>query len=173
MSAYKKGDTVVVAHKGFGYFVSGGGGSYYDIGDELLVTSTRSAGYLNVRPAPPADGLVFKIPTESVRRVARMIGEVPEGGIAAEDPRIAWIFEDAGRMADRLGLCGDFDRLCDAVGLPGRVRTFAIPIMSSDGIAVTAKVEARSRRLAEIRVREQVMPSAQRPLILEASRADA
>lgn len=78
------------------------------------------------------------------------------------------VFEDAARMADRLGLCADFDRICDAIGAPGRVRTFSISVMSGEGIEVTAKVEARSRRLAEQRVREQLTPAA--PLALEASR---
>lgn len=170
MNEYEKGQYVVAKAAGTASLVRGYGHASYRAGEELLITST-SRDFLNVRSA--GGGSVFRLTRDRVRPVPRMIGEIPEGGIAPEDPRIAWIFEDAGRMADRLGLCRDYDRLCEAVGIPGRVRTFAISIMSGDGLEVTAKVEARSRRLAEMRVREQVMPSAQRPLILEASRADA
>ncbi|MFJ4174019.1 hypothetical protein [Microbacterium sp. NPDC089696] len=173
MSGYSKGDTLLVTRDGFGDYATGRGGVYYAEGDEVLVTSTRSQlhGYLNVRPAPPANGLVFRIPTDRVRPVPRMIGEIPAGGISAEDPRIAWLFEDAGRMADRLGLCADYDRLCDALGIPGRIRTFTVSLLSGDGITVTAKVEARSRRLAEQRVRERLGGGTDAaPLVLEASR---
>ncbi|MEV4735538.1 MULTISPECIES: hypothetical protein [unclassified Microbacterium] len=174
MNDYKKGDTVVVTRDGYGHYASGGGGAGYVVGEELVITSTRSiaSGYLNVRPAPPGDGMVFRIPTDRVRPVPRMIGEIPAGGISPEDPRIAWLFEDAGRMADRLGLCADYDRLCDALGIPGRVRTFTVSLLSGDGITVTAKVEARSKRLAEQRVRERLSGGTETaaPLVLEASR---
>jgi hypothetical protein len=169
---YAKGDTVVVTRSGFGHYASGGGGVPYSKGEELLITSTRSqaGGYLNVRSAPPAGGLVFRIPTDRVQRVARMIGEVPAGGIPAEHPGLDWLWEDAGRMADRLDLCEDYDRLCDALGIPGRVRTFSISLLSADGITVTAKVDARSKKLAEQRVRERLGAGPESaPLALEAS----
>lgn len=172
-TTYAKGDTVVVTRNGFGYFASGGGGAHYAEGEELLITSTRSqsTGYLNVRPAPPASGMVFRIPTDRVERVARMIGDVPAGGIPAEHPGLEWLWEDAGRMADRLGLCEDYDRLCDALGIPGRVRTFSISLLSADGITVTAKVEARSKSLAEQRVRDRLGGgTGAAPLVIEPSR---
>lgn len=165
MSAYTKGQYVVAVKDGSGYRARGTGRVSYRSGQELEITSVYSNA-LNVRAA--GGGPVFQIPTDRVRRVTRMIGEIPDGGISPEDPRIAWLFEDAARMADRLGICADFDRICDAIGAPGRVRTFSISVMSGEGIEVTAKVEARSRRLAEQRVREQLTPAA--PLALEASR---
>lgn len=94
-----------------------------------------------------------------VRKVNRRIGAVPEGGIPADDPRVAWIFEDAARMADRLGLCRDFDRLCDALGYPGRERTFTIKVASADGVEVTAKVRARSKALARAQLTETFAPA--------------
>ena len=165
MSAYAKGQYVVAVKDGSAHRVRGNGRISYRAGDELEITSVFSH-LLNVRHA--GGGSVFQIPADQVRPVTRKIGEIPDGGISPEDPRIAWLFDDAARMADRLGLCADFDRICDAIGAPGRVRTFNITVMSGTGIEVTAKVEARSRRLAERRVREQLMPSA--PLALEASR---
>lgn len=171
MSTYEKGDTVVVTADGWGHFASGGGGTTYSAGEELLVTSARGAGYLNVRPAPPASGLVFKIPTSRVRPVPRMIGEVPAGSIPADHPGLEWLFEDAARMADRLGLCADYDRLCDALGIPGRVRTFTVSLLSEDGLTVTAKVEARSKALAQQKVRDRLAGTGSEPLALEATRA--
>lgn len=172
MSAFEKGQYVVTTRSGSGAWVQGYGRVAYDADTELKITSIRNSGHLNVRHAN-GRGRAFVISPEIVRPVPRMIGEIPEGGIAPEDPRIAWLFEDASRMADRLGLCRDYDRLCEALGIPGRIRTFTISILSADGIEVTAKVQARSKRLAEMRVREQVTPASPAPRILEASRADA
>lgn len=164
MSVFEKGQEVVAIRGGTARTVRGFDAYSYEVGDEFVVTSVRRAGWLSVRRAS-SHGVVMTIDERHVRRTPRMIGQVPEGGIAPEDPRIAWIFEDAARMADRLDLCGDFDRLCDALGLPGRMRKFTISLVVRDGIEVTAKVEARSRRLAEMRVREQ-FASEQRPLEL-------
>lgn len=43
----------------------------------------------------------------------------------------------------------------DGLGVPGRMRTFTIKVAVAEGIDITAKVEARSKKLAEQRVREQ------------------
>jgi hypothetical protein len=168
---YQSGDVVVVTQRDYGYYVRGRGAHHYEPGEELIVTSARSTGYLNVRPAPPSNGLVFRIPTAHVRHEARKIGQVPADGIPADHPGLEWLWEDAGRMAERLGLCGDYDRLCDALRIPGRVRTFTISLLSADGITVTAKVEARSKSLAEQRVRERLGGgTGAAPLVLEPSR---
>jgi hypothetical protein len=167
-----KGDYVVATRGGSAWFVAGNGRHQYEAGHELIVTSTRSRGLGRVNVRSTRGGPVFAIEVDRIRRVSRMVGEIPEGSIPPEDPRIAWLFEDAGRMADRLGLCADYDRLCDALGVPGRVRTFTISIMSGEGIEVSAKVEARSKRLAEQAVRDQLARSiAPAPMVLEAARA--
>ncbi len=173
MSEYEKGDIVVVTAAGWGHWASGGGGTEYRVGEELVVTSTRTQGYVSVRPAPPAAGSVFKIPTSRIRPVPRMIGVVPAGGIPADHPGLEWLFEDAARMADRLDLCRDFDRLCDALGIPGRIRTFTVSLLSEDGLTVTAKVEARSMALAQQKVRDRLAGTGAEPLALETNRAVA
>lgn len=171
MATYAKGEYVVAKRSGSGALAQGYGRVSYDAGAELEITSIRRSGALNVRHAG-GRGRVFVVGADAVRPVPRMIGEIPEGGIAPEDQRIAWLFEDAGRMADRLGLCKDYDRLCDALGIPGRVRSFTISVFSAEGIEVTAKVQARSKRLAEIQVREQLTRTATAgPIALEAARA--
>jgi hypothetical protein len=162
MTGYEKGDYVIATEDGAGACVSARGRVTYRAGDELEVTSIYSE-HINVRMA--AGGNVFRIRPDRVRKQTRLIGEVPAGALSPEHPGIAWIFDDAARLADRLGLCSDFDRLCDALNIPGRVRTFTVDVFSADGIKVTAKVEARSQRLAEQRVREQLAPAA--PLALE------
>lgn len=173
MTAYASGDIVVATQKDYGFYVRGGGAHYYEPGEELIITSARSAGHLNVRPAPPSNGSVFRIPTAHVRHETRKVGQVPPGGIPAEHPGLEWLWEDAGRMAERLGLCGDYDRLCDALGIPGRIRTFTVSLLVDDGITVTAKVEARSEQLAQERVRERLTGTAGSPtLVLEPSRAE-
>lgn len=159
----EKGDYVVTVGSGIGHTVQGYGRVSFREGEELLVTSARYPDRLNVRAA--SGGRVFSVPRSRVRPVPRMVGEVPEGGIPPEHPGLAWLFEDAARMAERLGLCADYDRICDALGIPGRVRTFNITLVSAAGIKVTAQVEARSQRLAEQRVREQLTPTAPRELV--------
>ena len=158
---FEKGDYVFAKESGSGVRTRGYGAVRFAAGEELIVTSARG-GYLNVRRN---GGYVFKIAASKVRGEARMLGQVPPGGISLDDPRIAWLFEDAGRLADRLGLCRDYDRLCDALGAPGRIRPYTIKLEVSDAVVITAKVEARSRTLAEKALREQFGP---RPLAVTA-----
>lgn len=162
MTTFAKGDYVVATDDGAGPCASVRGRVTYRAGDELEVTSIYS-DHLNVRMA--SGGNVFRISPDRVRKQTRSIGEVPTGALSPEHPGIAWLFDDAARLADRLGLCGDFDRICDALNIPGRVRTFTVDVFSAEGIKVTAKVEARSQRLAEMRVHDQLAPAA--PLALE------
>lgn len=162
MRDYEKDEYVITVDDGAGERASGRGRVTYRKGDELTITAVFS-NHLNVRHA--GGGPVFRITRPRVRPLPRMIGEVPEGGIPPEHPGMQWLFDDAARMAERLGLCHDYDRICDALGIPGRVRTFTVDVFSAEGIKVTAKVEARSQRLAEQRVRDQLAPPA--PLELE------
>jgi hypothetical protein len=162
VTGFEKGDYVVAVRDGAGDNVSVSGRHSYRAGEELEVTVVYP-DRLNVRSS--RGGPVFRIALDRVRAVPRLVGEVPVGAIPPEHPGIAWLFEDAARMADRLGLCADFDRICDALNIPGRMRTFTVEVFSGDGIKVTAKVDARSQRLAEQRVREQLAPAA--PLALE------
>lgn len=166
MSDINPGDYVVAIEKGTAQLARGYGRVSYSAGDELQVTSMRSST-INVRPV--RGGRVFTIARTHVQKPARKIGEIPPGGIAPEDPRIAWIFDDAARLANRLGLCPDFDRIMDALGAPGRTRTFKVDVASEDGITITATIEARSRRLAESKLREKLGATA--PLqLMEATR---
>jgi hypothetical protein len=149
----EKGDYVIATVPGSGTWARGYGRAGFREGEELLVTSV-GASHLNVRRA--AGGNVFRVRPDQMRPVTRPLGQVPEGGISPDDPRIAWIFEDAARLADRLGLCADFDRVADGLGIPGRMRIFTITFEPTEGVKLTAKVEARSRRQAEAKLRGSV-----------------
>jgi len=133
-------------------------------GDELEVTAAGSKTYLNVR-APGTDNPVFRWPRAAVGRV-RQVGVVPDGGISLDHPGLAWLWEDASRLAERFQFCSEFDRLADALGAPGREREFRVPMVSEDGIRITATVTARSRSLAERKIHDRI--SATSPLALTA-----
>jgi hypothetical protein len=152
MTDYQKGEYVLAISSGSGDLVRGYGRTSYEKDAELVITS-KTSSYLNVRPA--AGGSVFRITRSDVFRPTRALGEVPEGAIPADDPRVSWLFEDAARLANRLGLCSDFDRIADALGVPGRERMFTIKLAVSEGVDITAKVTARSKKLAEQRIRDQ------------------
>jgi hypothetical protein len=148
----EKGDFVIAKVSGNGGLARGYGYRAYNRGDELLVTSVRPHA-LNVRHA--SGGAVFHVPWSSVDKPTRRIGEVPAGGIEIDDPRIQWIFEDAGRLADRFGYCRVYEQIAEQLGAPGRERTFTIKLAITDGIEVTAKVVARSKKLAEQELRSR------------------
>lgn len=156
MSEIIPGDYIIVTRSH--YAAIRGDGRWVEKGEEYKVTSA-TPNY--VRGTRRKWDSVVTLDRDAVRKVHRRIGTVPDGSIAADDPRVAWIFEDAARMADRLGLCADFDRLCDALGYPGRERTFTIKLADADGVVVTAKVQARSKSLARARLAEKFTPARQ------------
>ena len=73
---------------------------------------------------------------------------VPEGSIAPNDERLAYLWDRASAIADRRGLCGEYDSICEELGIPGRVRSFTVKV-SRNGIALSAKVKARSQKEAD------------------------
>lgn len=86
----------------------------------------------------------------------RKLGDVPEGSIAPDDPRLAWLWEDAGKLANRLGHCSAYDSMCDTLGIPGRERDFTVTREIAGGIKGSFTVKARSRRQADEQVDAQL-----------------
>jgi len=82
------------------------------------------------------------------RPVPRKLGQVPEGMISPDDPRLAWLWEDAGKLATKAGHCQTYDSLCDSLGIPGRERDFTIK-RTVNGFEVSKKFKSRSKKLAE------------------------
>lgn len=78
----------------------------------------------------------------------RKLGEVPEDGIAPDDPRIAWLWEDAAKLATRQGHCSTYDKMCDSLGIPGRPRQFTVK-RNVNGFDISKKFTATSKKLAE------------------------
>ncbi len=73
---------------------------------------------------------------------------VPAGSIAPNDERLSYLWDRASAIADRRGLCAEYDSICEELGIPGRVRSFTVEV-SRNGIDLSAKVKARSQKEAE------------------------
>ena len=73
---------------------------------------------------------------------------VPDGSIAPNDERLSYLWDRASAIADRRGLCGEYDSICEELGIPGRVRSFTVKV-SRNGIDLSAKVKARSQKEAD------------------------
>lgn len=146
-----KGDEVRVVVGGYRYHSASGGTEWWAEGEEGEVRRVYANGDVEVRTFSPS-GIRSRFSPVDLERL-RTLGVAPAGGLDPHDPRIAWIWEDAARLADRKDWCTEFDALCDALGAPGRVRKFSITMHDAGGVRVTARVEARSRRLAEEKLR--------------------
>lgn len=85
----------------------------------------------------------------------RKIGEVPEGGISPDDPGLAWLWEDAAKVASNSGYCGLYDDIVDKLNIPGRMRDIRISL-KIDGVTIDAIVKARSRKEAEAKIKEKL-----------------
>lgn len=175
MSGFEKGEVVEATVQGYFFKVRVNSRGQHDsswvtVGTELVVTAVLP-GFLNVRHAKAEMGRdVFRVRMSDVRRV-RQVGAVPEGAIPPSHPGLDWLWEDAARLAERFGFCAEFDHLTDALGVPGRERTFRITMLNEDGIRIGASVTARSRALAEAKIRERLTASG--PLELTASRGQS
>ena len=111
---------------------------------EITVTATFNGfGYGRLA----SNGWAWRFDYEDVHLEHRSLGTPPEGALPPDDERVVWMFQDAARMADRLGLCADFDRIVDALGFPGRLRTWKLE-SEADGIKATFEIKAHSRREA-------------------------
>jgi hypothetical protein len=118
--------------------VTYGAGSYRGADQYRTVTVLKTA-------VVPADGTTL-----------RRLGEKPKGDyISPDDPRVAWIFEDAATLAKMSGLCSDYDRLTAELGIPGRERSFTVNA-TVKGLPVAVKVKARSRTEAEALVKDKL-----------------
>lgn len=173
MSDIVKGEIVESVVRDYRYEVRAGKQGRHDsqwieVGTELRVTAVLS-GFLNVRYVDrgmPTN--VFRVRLSDVRQV-RQVGVAPAGSILPENPGLAWLWEDASRLATRFGFCDEFDRLADALGAPGRERTFRVTMLDEDGLRIAATVTARSRALAEAKIRDRF--TAGSPLELTAARS--
>lgn len=162
MTDFQKGQTVTLAGD---ISLTGATDSWsnrlFRKGAQGVVTYVRK-NVINVRINDTArqDNYVWAVPrgfletpngevwTEPNKPVTRKLGEVPEGMIAPDDPRLAWLWEDAGKLASRLSFCGEYDQITSKLNIPGRERDIAVTT-KINGIHVSATVKARSEKEAE------------------------
>ncbi len=148
----RKGMRLVFDKDTMVHFVQGYGRIHVKADTELVVTGIRNDIVYGKITATTRSVWVSY---DDVSAEKRLLGHTPEGALPPDDERVAWIFKDAARMADRLGLCKDFDRLVDALGFPGRMRTWKI-VSENETMKATLEVEAHSRAEAMNIVRSQV-----------------
>lgn len=86
---------------------------------------------------------------------ARKVGEVPEGMIAPDDPRLDWLWKDAEKVANYAGYCNQYDYMAEKLGIPGRERDFRVD-HTINGIKVSAVVKARSLKEAKATLKEKL-----------------
>lgn len=187
MTDFTKGQIVTFAERVTAQRASGYGVSKdFKRGDSAEVTAVRketitvkvdnpnygqpiSRSYFGERDR--AKMISFNVPRDSlntpngevyippVKPVSRKIGETPEGMIAADDPRIAHIWEDAGKLATRFGYCHNYDQIVEKLGAPGRERDIYVSVIHN-GLTVTATIKARSEKEAKQIVRDKLATSA-------------
>lgn len=186
MTDFQKGQTVTFAESTTGSRASGFGSSKNFVrGDSAEVSAVRKST-ITVRVPNPSYGQTtpgygrdttktysYNVARSSLRTPngeawnevtkpkPRKLGEPPEGGISPDDPRLAWLWEDAAKVANRSGYCGYYDRIAGELNIPGRKRAVSVSL-KHNGIQITATVQARSRKEAERLVREklELAPSA-------------
>ncbi len=164
MTDFEKGQTVRFNDETRAERAAGWGGAHiFRRGDTAEITTVRkhtitvkgTGGYSYNVPrtalATP-NGEVWSEPAKTPKPKARKLGEVPEGGISPDDPGLAWLWEDAAKLASRSGYCNYYDRIADELNIPGRKRDVSVE-MKVNGVTITATVQARSRKEAEELIR--------------------
>mgnify|MGYP000470412693 CR=1 FL=1 len=162
---FVKGQTVTFARNARGTSASGYGSAHpFSAGDTAEVTRVNRHT-ITVKTAVTVYGqrgmYSFNVPRDSLeapngetfvpidKPKPRKLGVTPEGNhIAIDDPRIAWIWKDAAKLASNTGYCSQYDSLTDKLGIPGRERDFRVNATVA-GMQVTAVVKATSQKLAD------------------------
>lgn len=154
----KHGDLVRVIKDGVYVAISDGSRDRIFPEDELEVrlVNTRSIRVLRTTRMGARSYWIPRIdleliPTDPDAPKPRKLGEVPEGGISPDDPRLAWLWEDAAKVA----YCSEYDKIADRLGIPGRVRSFTVNRTIND-LKVSGTFSARSRKEAEAMLDEKL-----------------
>lgn len=91
----------------------------------------------------------FTVPKEAVTAwEGRELGQTPEGGIAVDDPRIAWLWEDLTEAAIQTGNRMEWRAISDLLGVPGEEREFKVS-KKVNGLTINTRISAKSRPEAE------------------------
>lgn len=154
MTDFEKGQTVYFATETRGERAAGWGPARtFHPGGNAKVTAVRR-NTLTVKAGPYS----YNVPRESLRAPngevwsasapkpkPRKLGTPPEGQdvILPTDKRVEWLFQDAAKLADRMGYCSVFDKIADELGIPGRMRDITVDT-KINGVNVRATIKARS-----------------------------
>lgn len=178
MTDFVKGQTVTFARDTRADSASGYGNRMFTKGQTGRVTAVRRVTITISIPNPSTwsstKRVSFNVPRDSLRASngeqwdaaavkaaiaakpkPRKLGETPEGMIAPDDPRLAWLWEDAAKYADKSGYCSYYDRISNELGIPGRERKIQVTV-KVNGLDVTTTVTARSTAQAEAIVHEKL-----------------
>jgi hypothetical protein len=161
-NTYEKGDTVTLVRQVRAEPLNYYGSKVFAAGTKGTVSRETTAKVLIRVSVPPrftgADTEIGSIWVEKAdvqpeiidpnAPKPRKLGEAPAGMIEADDPRIMWLWEDAGTFAEQKGYCGQYDAIADHLNIPGREREFTIT-RKVGSFEAKIKVKARSRKLAE------------------------
>lgn len=174
MTDFNVGDKVVTNR--IVRYLYGIGGGYVDSLEEGTVgyitrVYTQSVTFRTVRTHRPygdePDEISFNIskdalsllnPNDPRAKEPRQLGTPPEDVVdplMPDDPRLSWFWDDAGQLAKQMNHCSVYDQMCDRLGVPGRMRTISVSL-EVNGLTVSTKVEARSKKEAEALVREKM-----------------
>lgn len=148
---------------GAGYY-SSGSLHQFETGDIVHIEKVLKTV---VRIRPIIDGTVsswsYSLPLKSIGPYAgeghrpRMLGEKPEVEyegwgpvISQHDPRIAWLYEDIEAYASTDdSVKRAWRTLCEALDIPGVVRTFRIEVEEGVNITISARSNAEAKSRSE------------------------
>jgi len=163
-ATYAKGD-LVVATRDIGMY------SWDSVkaGEQGVVTSVKSRNSIRVKFEHATYVRDIYVPGDQIEpldpeTLARMEAEKAEaekaftpqeGDILPEDPRLAWLWRAAAREATNSNHCGEYDKICDKLGIPGRERDFSISF-TVGGLVMNTRVSATSKKLAGEKVLDTV-----------------
>lgn len=103
------------------------------------------------------------VPTGADYVPPRKLGEKPEGDhIDIDDPRLQWIWDDAGAYAANRNYCNVYDQIADELGIPGRVRDFKVT-HKIGSLTVSNSYKARSKKEAEAMLQADLLKSLETP----------
>jgi len=175
MVAY--GDRVVLNRRYHGRYIGGYGYATLEEGTVGYVSHVSSSGnsiyFRTARPnhmsweseevsvpVSPSDVTVID-PDDPNYKEPRKLGEIPEddpNAISPSHPGLRWFWEDAAKLATKMGHCATYDTMCDQLGVPGRERDFTVKL-TINGIEVSSKVKAHSQKEADELVKTKLLTS--------------
>ena len=152
MANFEKGTRVVTTRGGLCYRPTGYGSRQVPEGSAGVVTSRVDGRIVSVKfdtvDVAVRVSLSYLVPEDPNAPRSRRLGETPEGMLSPLDPRLSWLWDDAAAMADKMRLCGEYDKFALALGVPGRPKDYTVTT-SINGFTAKVVVKARSQAEAD------------------------